>query len=97
MIRMFDNLWGDISAMASVSRGNYIMKVLSDPIASERVALGSDYPIPVSPLIFTRRLGFSKARELMGMKNPLEKNLETFRALGVGPDIMRRGVDLLRL
>jgi uncharacterized protein len=97
MLRRFDNLYGDISAMASVSRGNYIHKVLADPLACERVALGSDYPIPVSPAIFTRRLGISEAMRLGRERNPLERNLRTFHALGVDGGIMRRAADLLRL
>jgi predicted TIM-barrel fold metal-dependent hydrolase len=97
MLRTFDNLYGDISAMASVSRGNYIHKVLADRLSTERVALGSDYPIPVSPAIFARRLGFKEAMALSREHNPLERNLRTFRALGVGQDVMERGAKLLRL
>jgi hypothetical protein len=97
MLRVFDNLYGDISAMASVSRSNYIHKVLADRLSTERVALGSDYPIPVSPALFARRLGFAEAMRLTREHNPIERNLRTFLALGVPEHVMRRGATLLKL
>jgi uncharacterized protein len=97
MLREFPNLFGDISAMASMARFPYLKTVLEDEFARERVALGSDFPIPVSPWLFLTQLGFAKVRELIRIDNPLQKNLETFRALGVDNGILRRGARLLRL
>ncbi len=91
------NLWGDISAMASVSRFPYIHRVLDDEEARRRVVLGSDFPVPVAPMVFSPQLGWSKARELTRIDNPLQQNLEVFRALGVDESIMNRGAELLRL
>lgn len=97
MLREFPNLFGDISAMASMARFPYIHTVLDDELARERVVLGSDFPIPVSPWVFVTKLGVAKVRELGRIENPLQKNLETFRALGVGNGILRRGGRLLRM
>mgnify|MGYP006281201747 CR=1 FL=1 len=97
MLRTYPNLFGDISAMASVARFPYISQVLDDEVAKERVALGSDFPIPVTPWLFVHKLGWSKTRELGDIDNPLQRNLETFRALGCGQKILRRGARLLRL
>ena len=97
MLDEHENLWGDISAMASVSRFPYIHRVLADEKAQERVCLGSDFPIPVSPMVFSPQIGWQKARELGQLTNPFQQNLEVFRALGVKEEIFRRGAQLLRL
>lgn len=97
MLDEYPNLFGDISAMTSVSRFPYIHKVLADEEAQRRVVLGSDFPIPVSPMVFSPQLGWAKARELAQLTNPLQQNLEVFLALGVKEDIMKRGAELLRL
>ncbi len=97
MLDDYPNLWGDISAMASVSRFPYIHRVLADEEARRRVCLGSDFPVPVSPMVFSPQLGWQKARELGQITNPFQQNLEVFRALGVEEDVMRRAAELLRL
>ena len=97
MLDEYPNLWGDISAMASVSRFPYIHRVLDDEVARSRVVLGSDFPVPVAPMVFGPQIGWSKARELQKVKNPLQQNLEVFRALGVDDAILHRGAKLLRL
>ncbi len=91
------NLWGDISAMASVSRFPYIHRVLDDEEARKRVVLGSDFPVPIAPMVFSPQLGWAKARKLAQIKNPLQQNLEVFKALGVEDAILERGAKLLRL
>ena len=97
MLRRYERLYGDISAMASVSRFPYIHKVLADPLAHERVLLGSDFPVPVSPGVFVRALGIQTTRALRQIQNPLERNLQVMRALGVSPQVERRASALLRL
>lgn len=97
MLESYPNLYGDISAMASLSRFTYIHKVLESDLAQERVIFGSDFPVPVSPILFARKLGLPKARELTKIKNPIEKNYQTFKALGVSQEIMERGAKILRL
>ena len=97
MLRSYANLYGDISAMASVARFPYLTRVLDDEVARERVALGSDFPIPVTPWLFIHKLGWTTCRELADIDNPLQQNLETFRAMGCDQSILRRGARLLRL
>lgn len=97
MLRDHSNLYGDISAMASVSRFPYIHRVLRSDLALERVILGSDLPVPVSPSVFLKPLGVRKVRELQKLAtNPIQQNLETFRALGVPAEVFERGATLLR-
>lgn len=97
MLEEFPNLYGDISAMASMSRFPYIFRVLDSELARRRVVLGSDFPVPVAPMVFTPQIGWTKARELARIANPLQQNLEVFRAIGVDEEIMHRGGQLLRL
>lgn len=97
MLRGWDNLYGDISAMASVSRFPYIHKVVDNDLAHERVILGSDFPVPVSPMVFAPKIGIAAATELLKIKNPIQRNLETFRAVGVSEDVMHRGADILKI
>lgn len=97
MLRTYPNLFGDISAMASPARFTYVSRILEDDLARERVALGSDFPIPVTPWLFVPQLGWSKALELRDIENPLQRNLETFRALGFPQSVLRRGARLLRI
>ena len=91
------NLWGDISAMASVSRFPYIHRVLADDVARQRVMLGSDFPVPVSPMVFSPQIGWGRARELARITNPLQQNLEVFQELGVDEGICGRAAEILRL
>lgn len=97
MLREWPNLYGDISAMTSVARFPYIWRVLRDEVAPDRICLGSDFPIPVSPMLFVTRLGFAKARRLSRIANPIQRNYETFRELGVPDPVLERGASLLRL
>lgn len=97
MLSEYEHLYGDVSAMASVSRFPYIHKVLASPLARERVLFGSDFPIPVSPAVFLPQLGVSGVRRLRAIKNPLQRNLEVMRSLGLGEDVIERGAKVLRL
>jgi hypothetical protein len=97
MLRSYANLYGDISAMASFARFPYLTRMLDDEVARERVALGSDFPIPVTPWLFIHKLGWTTCRELADIDNPLQQNLETYRAMGCDQSILRRGARLLRL
>ncbi|MFU8806130.1 MAG: amidohydrolase family protein [Bradymonadaceae bacterium] len=97
MLEDYPTLYGDVSAMASLARFPYIHKVLKHELARERILLGSDFPIPVSPVIFTPQLGLRRVRELSKIANPLQRNLEVFRALGCDETMLRRSTQVLKL
>ncbi|MBA2661738.1 MAG: amidohydrolase [Bradymonadaceae bacterium] len=97
MLAEYPKLYGDISAMASMARFPYIHTVLKHELARERILLGSDFPIPVSPLVFVPQLGFARAMALRRIENPLQRNLETFRALGVDQTMLDRSATILKL
>lgn len=97
MLEVYPNLYGDISAMASLSRFQYLAKVLKHPLARERVIYGSDFPVPVSPMVFAPTLGVRRAKELSNIKNPIQKNLAVMREMGVDDAILHRGASILKL
>ncbi|MEZ4461355.1 MAG: amidohydrolase family protein [bacterium] len=97
MLSRYPRLFGDISAMASLSRFQYLTRVLDSPLARDRVLFGSDFPVPVSPMVFARRLGLKRARELSRITNPIEQNLETMRAMGIDDAILHRAPSILRM
>ncbi len=81
MIEEYRHLYGDISAMASMARFSYLRRVLGDSVARQRAVYGSDCPIPVTPWLFVPSLGVSEVRRLTNLDNPLDRNLETVRAV----------------
>ena len=97
MLKDHPNLYGDISAMASVSRFPYIHRVLASELALERVIFGSDFPVPAHPLLFAKPLGLARARALSKIENPLTMQVRLMEALGVPEAVMSRGVGLLGL
>jgi len=97
LIDVHPNLYGDISAMASISRFPYIHRVLADETARSRVIMGSDFPVPANPWVFVKQLGLAKVRALHAIENPLQRNLEIFRALGVDDEMLQRASKVLRL
>ncbi len=97
MLPDYPNLYGDISAMASFSRFQYLAKVLENPLARERALFGSDFPIPISPMVFAPKIGIRRAQELGAIENPLQKNLDTMREMGVDEPILHRAASILRL
>jgi len=97
MIESYPRLYGDLSAMASPARFPYLPRILANPLACERAMLGSDFPVPVYPWLFLPRLGLARVRELGRIANPLQRNLATFRAMGVDEAILHRASSVLRL
>jgi len=97
MLEAFPALYGDLSSMASVARFPYLRRMLAHDLARQRILLGSDYPVPVWPALFLPQLGLSRVRKLRGIANPLQRNLETFRAMGVDGPILERASRVLRL
>lgn len=97
MLETYPKLYGDISAMASLSRFQYLTKVLKHPLARERVIYGSDFPVPVSPMVFAGTLGVRRAQELSKIKNPIQKNLVVMKEMGVDDAILQRGASILKL
>jgi predicted TIM-barrel fold metal-dependent hydrolase len=92
MIEEYRHFYGDISAMASMARFSYLRRVLGDSVSRRRALYGSDCPIPVTPWLFAASLGLGKVRELADIQNPLDRNLQTVRAVAAEDGINIDGV-----
>jgi len=97
MLEEYPNLYGDISSMVSPARFPYIRRILDSDSARQRALLGSDFPVPIWPALLLPWLGISKVRELARIRNPLQRNLAAFRAMGVDDGILGRAAQVLRL
>jgi uncharacterized protein len=62
MLVNYPNLYIDVSAMASFHRKSRFLAALADPLFSERMVFGTDYPIPVHKLAFPRAWGRDRPR-----------------------------------
>jgi len=97
MLGQYPRLFGDASALASPGRLPFLGQVLRHQVARERLVLGSDYPVPVTPILLAPRLGMRDALRLQRISNPIRRNLETLRAAGMPEAVKRRAGIILRL
>lgn len=83
MLEKFPNLFLDNSALNTPLRSRHFKTLLKEPFAS-RVIYGSDFPIPISSRWIRIRGLISRedARRIDGIKNLLDKDIATKRALG---------------
>jgi predicted TIM-barrel fold metal-dependent hydrolase len=93
-------LYADISALAAPfpHRVGMIRRILRE-LPHEKLLLGSDYPIPVSPL-WPGAAGEMDLEEWAGAmltSNPLDRNLKVIRALGFSPQVLTNAQKVLRL
>ena len=93
----YPNLYGDLAALVSPARMPFLSRILSDPLARQRVVLGSDYPVPVTPILALRTLGLRRAWGLQRISNPIRRNLLALRAMGMDEEIERRASRVLRM
>jgi hypothetical protein len=70
-------------------------RITTDPLSVSRLVHGSDWPVPQSPWWFAGRLGLGAILRLRRIGNPLQRDLETKRALGLPAAVFRRGARLL--
>jgi predicted TIM-barrel fold metal-dependent hydrolase len=90
-------LYADISAMATPLRAPYIKQIL-DKVQSERLLLGSDYPIPLSELTYNRSKNFFSwlkfTFKVMFMKNQLDKNYLVLQKMGFDKSVFTNAAKL---
>jgi len=95
MLPRYPRLYGDISGFASPIRRSYVEPMLTSTLRRQRVLVGSDFPIPCLPMAFLKELGLRRARELSGDPNPLRRNINLFRALGVDDEVFQRAAKVI--
>jgi predicted TIM-barrel fold metal-dependent hydrolase len=98
MLHEFPNLYGDISAMASLNRCGRLRDCLRSEIAT-RILHGSDFPVPVlgHRLWLQGAINRETFRRVQKVSNPLERDWQFKKALGFSDDMLTRASKLLRL
>ena len=100
MTRRFPRLYGDDSALASITcrlRPSALRRMLEPPLA-ERILHGSDVPIPVTGALMWA-LGMMNYRDWRAsarLANPIERDAVLKRALGFSGETFTRLAGLLR-
>jgi len=91
------NLYADLSALTTPFRSPYIEKIL-DNIPHERLLFGSDYPIPLSELSYSKEKNFiswlKSVQEIARMENPLDKNYLLIKNMGFNECIFYNASEL---
>jgi predicted TIM-barrel fold metal-dependent hydrolase len=93
-------LYGDVSALAGpFPHRTGLLKRIVGEIPPQRLLLGSDYPIPVSPLWpgAAGEMDLAEWADAMLTQNPLDRNVKVMRSLGFGPDLLTNAERVLRL
>jgi predicted TIM-barrel fold metal-dependent hydrolase len=86
LAKEYENLFGDLGAFAIVTRARYVRRIFRDNALMHKVLYGSDFPTLPSAY-WCWQLGLAKMRSLSRVPNPLERNLQMMRALGM-PEIV---------
>ncbi len=93
-------LYADVSALSAPfpHRVGILRKILRE-LPHERLILGSDYPIPVSPLWpgAAGEMNLEEWADAMLTSNPLDRNLKVIRALGFSQEVLTNAQHVLRL
>jgi len=89
-------LFTDVSAMCLWPRIVVVPRVLG-AIPTERMVLGSDYPIPIAdmPALLVRGLTPADHSRIRRIRNPIEKNYQQLLAMGFPLSIGGRAAELI--
>ena len=91
------NLYGDVSALATLLRAPYIKKILRK-VPVQRLLFGSDYPIPLSEFTYNRSQNFLNWLRFLirvwSLKNPLDKNYLVIKKMGFSEQIFTNASQL---
>jgi predicted TIM-barrel fold metal-dependent hydrolase len=94
------NLYADVSALAAPfpHRVGLLERVVHE-LPHERLVLGSDYPIPVSPLLpgAAGEIDMKEWWDAFCTQNALDKNVKVIRALGFDECVLTNAEKVLRL
>lgn len=96
LARQYENMFGDLGAFAIVTRARYVRKIFKDDVLMRKVLYGSDFPTIPSPY-WCWQLGPSKMKQMSLLTNPLERNLQMMRALGMPDDVFENAHNVLSL
>jgi predicted TIM-barrel fold metal-dependent hydrolase len=84
MLDLYDHAYGDTSAFCTLVRFKRVRQFRVEKYVG-RLVHGSDFPIPGLSVYFLPDLGFNRVVQLQGIRNPLDRDVLTKRAMGL-PD-----------
>ncbi|MDI6806552.1 MAG: NAD-dependent epimerase/dehydratase family protein [Candidatus Aenigmarchaeota archaeon] len=74
---------------------NLTKELVKNQTFVERLLNGSDFPFPVASPYFFLKIPIKRRWELNKIKNPLTKDYEIKKALGVPDSVFNRGYELI--
>jgi len=90
-------LYADLSALTTPLRSPYVEKIM-DTIPQERLLFGSDYPIPLSELSYSKEKNFitwlKTVQEIARTENPLDKNYLLIKNMGFDDSVFTNAAKL---
>ena len=93
-------LYADVSALAAPLPYRIgLLKKIVNELPHDRLILGSDYPIPVSPLLpgVAEETDFHEWADAMLTQNALDRNVKVVRALGFEEQVCTNAEKVLLL
>lgn len=96
MLESYPNLYGDTASWFGFRAWRGI-RAARDAEACKRLLHGSDWPVPCSPWWFLGAIPLKRIRKLARIRNPLLRDIQTKRTLGLPEDVFSRAGELLAL
>lgn len=97
MARKYENFFGDISALVTMTRGGILATLAKDEVLNQKLVYGSDFPSPPGLWSCVHLFKPAKVRELEREGNLFSRSVLACKALGVTDEVFSRGARLLRL
>lgn len=94
-LERYPDLWLDDSGMANPTRFSYLARHAREEAIVARTLHGSDFPVPVRPLLFPGALGPRRAWQLERLRNPLERDVRLKLALGYSVETLSRAAKVI--
>lgn len=93
------NLFADLSAICTPFRSPYAEKIQAE-IPANRLLYASDYPVPISELVFGKNMHFFSwafsSLKMMFMKNLLDKNYLLIKRMGFDDKVFTNASNLFK-
>ncbi|MEM7406476.1 MAG: amidohydrolase family protein [Pseudomonadota bacterium] len=94
LMKTYENLFADISAMTLFNRGARLQESLMHPTVRSRLIYGSDWPLQFFPLVSpwyeSLRLSLADIQAVSQIENPWDRDVAIKQALGVDAEVFAR-------
>lgn len=95
MFPRWPNLYADTSALTLLTRTHCLPRLIEHPEIFPRLIHGSDFPLPPTATLFLGRMPLGSWWHTWLLENPLRRDFEIKRALGLPDDVLTRGYTVL--